>query len=117
MYIARKNSVRANELLESGVLNCFSFGPTMINDGKVVESAKSQRLTENPRTAIGMIEPGHFVAVVADGRQPGYSEGMLMPELISVMEGLGCQVAYNLDGGWSASMFFLARSGSTWVMR
>jgi exopolysaccharide biosynthesis protein len=29
-----------------------------------------------------------------------------MPELATMMQGLGCQVAYNLDGGGSSAMYF-----------
>ncbi len=105
--IVPAKSITAEDLLESGVMNSFSFGPTMIVDGAVVERAKSQRRTINPRTVLGMVEPGHLVSVVVDGRQPGYSMGMTMSELIELMESLGCTVAYNLDGGMSATMMFL----------
>ena len=104
------HSITGRDLLESGVMNAFSFGPTMIVDGKIIESAKDQRRTNNPRTAIGMIEPGHLVAVVVDGRQENtYSDGMTMVELLDLMESLGCETAYNLDGGASATMMFLGK--------
>ena len=109
MRIAPAGSVTAKELLESGVMNSFSFGPTLMMDGSIVERARGQRRTNNPRTMLGMIEPGHFVAVVADGRQPGYSEGMVMDDILELMEELGCEVAYNLDGGMSATMMFLGQ--------
>lgn len=107
MYISPAGSISARDLLESGAQNAFSFGPTMINNGEQVESAKKQRTMNNPRTAVGMVEPGHFVAVVVDGRQPTYSDGMTMPELMNLMQSLGCRVAYNLDGGMSTTMMFL----------
>lgn len=109
MRVVPAKSITAQDLFESGVQNSFSFGPTMIVDGQVVESSRAMRGTENPRTVLGMIEPGHFVAVVVDGRQPGYSMGMTMTELIDLMASLGCQVAYNLDGGMSATMLFLGK--------
>jgi hypothetical protein len=56
---------------------------------------------------IGMIEPGHLVAVVVDGRQPGYSLGINGEESAALMNALGCQVAYNLDGGISTTMVFM----------
>ena len=59
-----------------------------------------------PRTAIGMIAPGHVVFVVVDGRSSGYSRGMTLPELARTMKDLGCEVAYNLDGGGSSALWF-----------
>ena len=42
--------------------------------------------------------------VVVDGRQQGYSEGMNLHELGSVMRDLGCWNATNMDGGGSSVM-------------
>ena len=36
--------------------------------------------------AVGMVEPGHFVVIVADGRQPGYSVGFTLMELADLTE-------------------------------
>lgn len=44
--------------------------------------------------------------VVVDGREEGYSRGVTMTELAQIMVDLGCQVAYNLDGGGSSTMYF-----------
>jgi exopolysaccharide biosynthesis protein len=43
---------------------------------------------------------------VVDGRQTGYSSGMTLASLSSLMDELGCSVAYNLDGGKSSVMTF-----------
>jgi len=53
-----------------------------------------------------MIEAGHVVFIVVDGRSPGYSEGMTMTEFAELFRSLGCEVAYNLDGRGSATMYF-----------
>ena len=107
LKIVHKNEMSAEDLLESGVENCYSFGPVIIEDGKITKDAVQTRREVNPRTMIGMIEPGHLVAVVVDGRQPGYSEGISGSEGADLMNELGCQVAYNLDGGISATMIFM----------
>ena len=44
--------------------------------------------------------------MVVDGRLPDRSEGATLTELASIMDGLGCRTAYNLDGGESSAMFF-----------
>ena len=41
-----------------------------------------------------------------DGRQEGYSTGMTLEELSQLFYDMGCQEAYNLDGGQSAVMAF-----------
>ena len=51
-----------------------------------------------------MAEPGHYLFVLVDGRDEGYSKGATFPELAEIMVNEGCSVAYNLDGGRSAVM-------------
>ena len=59
------------------MLNTFSFGPTLIRNGVVNSNAKRTMLGKvNPRTGIGMVEPGHFVVITVDGRQANYSRGL-----------------------------------------
>ena len=60
----------------------------------------------NPRSAIGYYEPGHYVFLLVDGRQPGYSSGMTTEEMSQLFYDMGCKVAYNLDGGQSAVMTY-----------
>lgn len=97
----------AQAVIESGAQNVFSFGPILVENGEIPENARATRKKLNPRTAIGMVEPGHLVAVVVDGRQPGYSLGVSGGELAELMVAHGCVSAYNLDGGISATMIFL----------
>ena len=44
--------------------------------------------------------------VTVDGRDDGYSRGVTITELAQIMAKLGCQTAYNLDGGNSACMYY-----------
>ncbi|MFA5676094.1 MAG: phosphodiester glycosidase family protein, partial [Christensenellales bacterium] len=99
------------QLLEEDVLNTFSFGPTLIYDGNIEPNlAKHHLARRNPRTAVGMIEPYHYILVVADGRQRRYSVGLTMQELAEVFAEYGCRVAYNLDGGQSSAMSFMGKN-------
>ena len=43
---------------------------------------------------------------MVDGRQSGYSDGMTLVELANTFADLGCETAYNLDGGATAMMVF-----------
>ncbi|GAA1910014.1 phosphodiester glycosidase family protein [Streptomyces sodiiphilus] len=58
----------------------------------------------NPRTAAGVTEDGRIILLTADGRRPGHSVGLSIPETAEVMRGLGAVDAVNLDGGGSTAM-------------
>jgi exopolysaccharide biosynthesis protein len=92
--------------MANGAYQAWNFGPVLVEDGAALTSFSSRITGANPRTAIGCIEPGHYVFVTVDGRQAGYSSGMTLKQLATAMEELGCQVAYNLDGGQTSTMTF-----------
>ena len=54
-----------------------------------------------------MIEPGHYLFVVIDGRQKHYSDGMTLKGTAELAQRLGCRLAYNLDGGETSQMSFM----------
>jgi hypothetical protein len=59
----------------------------------------------HPRTAVGFNPSQRLLWLVGvDGRQPGYSDGMSLPELAELLEALGAADAVNLDGGGSTVM-------------
>ncbi len=108
MRLYPKLTTNASQLLQDGVRQAFSFGPTLVRDGAVCENLDTGRLkTINPRTGIGMVEPGHFVAIVVDGRQETYSIGMLLSDFAQLFADENCAQAYNLDGGVSTCMVFM----------
>ena len=106
--IVNEETVTAQELLDSGVVNLLSFGPTLVSDGQIMVSQNDEvgrAMADNPRTAIGIIDNLHYVIVVSDGRTNA-SEGLSLYELAQVMQQCGCTIAYNLDGGGSSTMVF-----------
>ena len=107
--IFKPKTISAEELKEQGVLNTFSFGPTLLNNGvRDLASRYHSRIgKQNPRCGLGMVEPGHFIAITVDGRQSKYSVGMSIEEFTQLFYFLGCQTAYNLDGGASTAMIFM----------
>ena len=108
MRIIKKGAMTPGTLLEDGVENAYSFGPTLIDNGVINENAKFHRVRRaNPRTGIGYLSPGHYIAIVVDGRQKDYSVGLPVWELADLFASYGCTVAYNLDGGLSAAMIFM----------
>ncbi len=109
MEIYNENDISAQELVELGATQIFSFGPGLISDGEIIvdEGSKVEREDEsNPRTAIAMIAPNHYIFMVADGRTTN-SEGLSLYEMAMVLSMYECEVAYNLDGGGSATMVFM----------
>ena len=125
-----EEDISAQELLENGVVNLFAFGPGLIENGKIVISEGEEvgkamsdnprtailhihsvcpfhgkAMSDNPRTAIGIIDKLHYVMVVSDGRT-SKSEGLSLYEMALILQDYGCQIAYNLDGGGSSTMYF-----------
>lgn len=108
MTIEDQSSVTAQELVDAGVWQAFSFGPALVVDGEVAVDADEEvglAKASNPRTAIGIIDDLHYVFVVSDGRTEE-SEGLSLQELAVLMKELGATCAYNLDGGGSSTMVF-----------
>ena len=106
--IEKQQTVNINDLVEKGVWQVFSFGPILIKDGEIYNDKTfwtDHYDYHNPRTAIGMIEPNHYLFVVADGRSK-YGIGMTVEEMAEYMLNKGVTVAYNLDGGGSSTMYF-----------
>ncbi|GEA16913.1 phosphodiester glycosidase family protein [Moorella sp. E306M] len=77
----------------------------ILQNGQVVLPANSTDplvRSRHPRTAVGLTKDGRLEIVVADGRQPGYSDGMTLYELAAFMQSRGIVAALNLDGGGSS---------------
>lgn len=98
----------AQDYIDRGAYAVYSFGPYLIRDGKLSEKAYTSADTKNPRCAIGMVEPGHYVAIMCEGRL-SRSGGVSVGQLAKLMRAKGCEVAFNLDGGQTAVMVFMGK--------
>lgn len=106
--IIQEDEITARELLSQGAMQVFSFGPALVVDGEIAVAQGEevgQAKASNPRTAIGILDTGHYVVVVSDGRTDE-SAGLDLYELAQFMKDLGVSTAYNLDGGGSSTMVF-----------
>lgn len=106
--IIDESEISAQELLAAGAWQVLSFGPALVDGGEITVSAGSEvakSMSSNPRTAIGQVSALHYIVIVSDGRT-GQSEGLTLAELATLFQERGCTVAYNLDGGGSATMWF-----------
>lgn len=95
-------------------------GPRIVRDGAVSIERDREGMSEDfsttrhPRTAVGHSRNGEVLYLVTvDGRQPGYSVGMSLPELADLMANKlaffsesrrNAEQAVNLDGGGSTTM-------------
>lgn len=99
------------------IWHIFLFGPSLLDaEGKARPKAEFEDCNvkaANPRSVIGYYEPGHYCFVQVDGRktksvlESGKKNlGIKMRDLALLMEELGCQAAYNLDGGQSSMLWY-----------
>lgn len=114
-----ETTTTAEDLGERDVWTTLSFGPTLVQDGRIPEGIDEYEIGDvlssgqktsiqgrHPRTGIGVLGPNHFLVIVVDGRSPGYSRGATMTEFAQMFLDAGVKLAYNLDGGGSATMYF-----------
>ncbi len=108
MKIINESEVSAQELVDEGAVTVLSFGPALVEDGKVSVSQNDEvgkAMASNPRTAIAITEDNHYLFIVSDGRTDE-SEGLSLYELATFAASLGAKTVYNLDGGGSSTMYF-----------
>lgn len=95
----------ANWEMSNGAYQAWNFGPRLLDDdGNAKTKFNSTTASENPRSALGYFEPGHYCFVVVDGRSDE-SDGITLKNLAKLMKNLGCQQAYNLDGGRTSMLY------------
>ncbi len=84
--------------------------PWVLKDGKEYVDLEYEKIgtsfskTHHPRSALGITADGKLMLVTVDGRQPGLSGGIGLPDLAALMARLGALHAINLDGGGSTTL-------------
>lgn len=83
----------------------------------LILAGESMPLEENDRSygrvMVALNQPGDRLwLVVVDGKQPYYSEGATLAQLIEIAQGLGADAALNLDGGGSTTLVMAADRGA-----
>lgn len=99
----------AKEYLEMGATDVLSFGPILVRDSVINPVMFTNFTHEEPRSAIGIISPGHYIGMLVEGRTE-FSEGCGLKFLAETLHDLGCTDAINLDGGGTAAMVFMGES-------
>lgn len=112
MMTAVCDAYTAEEYLEMGAKDVLAFGPWLIHEGVLNDKLAKATSEHAQRAAIGMVEPGHYWAMVLEGRTK-QSKGANVEFLAEKLLEHGCTEALNLDGGQSACMVFMGRQVNT----
>ena len=101
------------EYLANGAYLVYSFGPALVRDGEInplliTNSRYTNNQAAQPRYGFGMVEPGHYVAILTEGRLKD-SKGNTCKDLADLMLAEGCTEALNLDGGLTCIMLFMGQ--------
>ncbi|MBO4471409.1 MAG: phosphodiester glycosidase family protein [Clostridia bacterium] len=104
----------ADQYIADGATDVYTFGPCLVRNGAFTEYIATANRVNNPRHAFGMVEPGHYVDVLCEGRvgkKNGMerSTGVMMENLAQIMLDEGCTIAVNLDGGQTAVVAFMGK--------
>ena len=102
--------LKPQEYLDNGAYNVFSFGPYLIRDGQLSEWVMDTKKStaKNPRHVFGMIEPGHYMDIMCEGRL-NRSEGVTMYQMALIAQAAGMTECCNLDGGQTAVVVFMGK--------
>ena len=110
MKVYESDEHTAEEYLAMGVTDTYAFGPILVRDGVIDASLYDKSIVrytdDEPRMAMGCIEPYHYIIVSAKGRTND-SDGVTMSWLAERMKALGCENALNLDGGNTVALYFM----------
>jgi len=92
----------------TGTQQGIGAGPILLKDGRHRTFAKFDARFAIKRAPRSVVAYNHDRSklwfIVVDGRQPGYSQGMNLPELVDLLTHLGASDAIHFDGGGSAVM-------------
>lgn len=95
----------ASELAQNNIKEAVTFGPNLIEDGKPLVKGDGG-WGWAPRTAIGQTADGTIIFVVIDGRQPTWSVGASLRDVMNIFQKYDAVNAVNLDGGSSSEMVY-----------
>jgi len=97
--------------VETAIWQLIGGTPRLIRDGVISVEWEAEGVgsafayDRHPRTAVGISSDSSKVYFfTVDGRQPGYSVGMSLPELADLMLDYNVYQGVNLDGGGSTTM-------------
>lgn len=98
------------EQIRNDAWQIWSFGPRLLDDhGMAIEDFSDCNnpniIGPNPRTALGSFGKNHFCILFISGRVNG-NRGATFQEMSKFFESIGCEKAYNLDGGGTSHIWY-----------
>ena len=94
------------------ILNSFSFGPALVDNGQLVEDFQGadrwiDMATDQQKQRICLCQAGplHYKVICCAGPYKG-NTGMTVAQMARLAHSQNVQVAYNLDGGDSTMLYF-----------
>ena len=101
-------AITADALAARGdVHDALSFGPWLVNDSRLRLYHEKNANAAEPRCAIGMISPGHYIVIDCEGRVPDGTKGLTVNETGMLLYSYGVTEAFNLDGGSTSVIIFM----------
>lgn len=98
-------NMNTSQIYTDKIQNAVAFYPNLIVDNKpLIQGDGGWGIA--PRTGIGQKADGTVILVVIDGRQPSWSMGATLRDLMNVFIEYGAVNAANLDGGSSTEMIY-----------
>ncbi|NLX83481.1 MAG: phosphodiester glycosidase family protein [Clostridiales bacterium] len=107
MSVHGANEKTTEQLLAMGAMDVLAFGPMLIRDGVINEKGVANfGVTQQPRAGLGMVRKGHFIHLMMESRT-SKSKGANTTWMAERFKLLGCDTAFNLDGGQTAVVIFM----------
>ena len=107
MKVFYSDEKTAEEYLEDGAVDVLAFGPILIRDGVLNEEGLEKYGTSHAqRTAVGMVEKGHYYFMMLEGRIRR-SKGDSVRFLAERLQEKNCVIGFNLDGGDTSTIVFM----------
>lgn len=108
-HIIRRPTKEMWEPYKEMTLHAFSFGPALVVDGEPLTDASEITLDigknkKTQRIAIAQTEHLQYMIIATEGPENKGSTGVTIVEMAQICSDLGCQNAYNLDGGSSSTV-------------
>ena len=92
------------------IVNIFTFGPVLVKNGASVHDSFTHDHTAQNKPAqraiIAQTGPLSYLLLASEGPESPNSYGLTLKQLEKYLIELGCDTAYNLDGGSSTSLVF-----------
>lgn len=101
LMLTTNNSTAA---IKKGMKDAVTFGPFLIVNGKSAKVTGNGGLGVANRTAIAQRKDGIVLFLVIDGRGANDSNGINIPDMITLLQRYKAYNAANLDGGGSSAL-------------